>query len=211
MSNYKTEQEEFWSGHFGDNYIERNRSQALLASNISLFSQILRQTSDVASCCEFGANIGLNLMALRRLLPAAELNGVEINSKAISTLREWMRDDDIPGQAYQASIHDFSLQNPVDLVFTKTVLIHIAPEKLQDVYENLYRSTKKYLLIAEYYNPTPITVSYRRHENRLFKRDFAGELLDRYQTLKLVDYGFRYHRDAVFPQDDITWFLMQRG
>jgi hypothetical protein len=34
--------------------------------------------------------------------------------------------------------------------------------------------------------------------------------LDRYPDLDLVDYGFVYHRDPLFPQDDMTWFLLQR-
>jgi len=44
----------------------------------------------------------------------------------------------------------------------------------------------------------------------LFKRDFAGEMLDRYPALKLLDYGFVYRRDPLFPQDDMTWFLLEK-
>jgi len=43
----------------------------------------------------------------------------------------------------------------------------------------------------------------------LFKRDFAGELMDNF-PVELVDYGFQYHRD-VFPADDVTWFLMRKN
>ena len=51
---------------------------------------------------------------------------------------------------------------------------------------------------------------YRGHENVLFKRDFAGELLDKYKNrVLLLDYGFIYHRDT-YPQDDLTWFLMEK-
>lgn len=56
----------------------------------------------------------------------------------------------------------------------------------------------------------PVVVSYRGHEDRLFKRDFAGEMLDRYPDLELVDYGFVYHRDPNFPQDDPNWFLLRK-
>jgi hypothetical protein len=65
-------------------------------------------------------------------------------------------------------------------------------------------------LLCEYYNPAPTTVSYRGHNERLFKRDFAGEIMDRHPEMQLVDYGFAYHRDPNFPQDDITWFLMEK-
>ena len=64
-------------------------------------------------------------------------------------------------------------------------------------------------MICEYYNPTPVTVPYRGASERLFKRDFAGELMDRFD-LALVDYGFVYHRDSHFPQDDLTWFLLEK-
>ena len=39
---YKTEQEEFWAGNFGDEYIQRNQGDKLLASNLALFSKALQ-------------------------------------------------------------------------------------------------------------------------------------------------------------------------
>jgi spore coat polysaccharide biosynthesis protein SpsF len=56
-----------------------------------------------------------------------------------------------------------------------------------------------------------VSIPYRGHEDRLFKRDFAGELLSRFGDLRLIDYGFVYHRDPKFPQDDITWFLLEKA
>lgn len=94
----------------------------------------------------------------------------------------------------------------------KGVLIHIQPESLSSVYDVLHKATARYLLVCEYYNPTPVTIPYRGHIDRLFKRDFCGELLDRHEDLRLLDYGFAYHRDPDFPQDDINWFLLgKRG
>ena len=81
---------------------------------------------------------------------------------------------------------------------------------LQVVYQKLYDSSSKYILIAEYYNPSPLAISYRGHSDRLFKRDFAGEFLDIFKDVKLIDYGFSYRKDPAFPQDDITWFLMKK-
>jgi spore coat polysaccharide biosynthesis protein SpsF len=92
----------------------------------------------------------------------------------------------------------------------KGVLIHINPDMLQVVYEKLYESSSKYILVCEYYNPAPVTINYRGHEDRLFKRDFAGELMEKYTDLTLIDYGFAYKRDPSFPQDDITWFLLSK-
>ena len=64
--------------------------------------------------------------------------------------------------------------------------------------------------MTEYYNPIPIEVQYRNNSNKLFKRDFAGEMLDKFQDLTLVDYGFCYHRDYNFSKDDSTWFLLEK-
>jgi len=75
----------------------------------------------------------------------------------------------------------------------------------------MYRSSRRLILVAEYYNPTPVAVPYRGHTDRLFKRDFAGELLDRHPDLNLIDYGFAYRRDPVMPMDDATWFLLGKG
>jgi len=96
-----------------------------------------------------------------------------------------------------------------DMTFTKGVLIHINPDKLESVYENLYNLSNRYIMVCEYYNPTPVTIEYRGHKDRLFKRDFAGELIEKY-NLKLLDYGFNYHRDHYFTNDDATWFLMEK-
>ena len=63
----------------------------------------------------------------------------------------------------------------------------------------------------EYYNPTPIEVTYRGHAGKLFKRDFAGATLDKCPDWRWVGYGLVYHRDPDFPQDDLTWFLLEKS
>ena len=51
----------------------------------------------------------------------------------------------------------------------------------------------------------------RGYQNKLFKKDFAGELMDQYNGLRLIDYGFVYHKDNSSPLDDIWWFLMEKS
>lgn len=203
----KTEQERFWQGEFGDEYIDRNQSSILLASNISFLSKIFNRTGKINSVLEFGCNIGMNLKAIRTLLPESNLSGIEINKKAVNYLKKWK------GGAHviEGSILNIELKTRYDLTFIKGVLIHINPERLNDVYSRLYDFSNKYICIAEYYNPTPVSIPYRGHDNRLFKRDFAGEFMSMYPDLELLDYGFIYHNDPIFPQDDITWFLMKKS
>lgn len=206
MTIYRTEQEAFWSGDFGDDYSTRNTGAGWVAANTALFTKVLARTSRVDSVIEFGANIGLNLMALRHLLPEARLAAVEINASAVETLRGWGGCEEITHD----SILNYEPTNTYDLSFTKGVLIHINPDELAGVWETLYRSSHRYVLVAEYYNPSPVEIPYRGHSGRLFKRDFAGEMLDKYSDLRLVDYGFIWKRDPQFPQDDLTWFLMEK-
>lgn len=204
---YKTDQEAFWAGQFGTDYILRNQGDALLASNLAFFSKALHHAKGFKTCIEFGANIGMNLKALKLLYPGLDAHAIEINGDAAQELGKV-----IPVKhVYNQSILDFVPSQQWDLTLIKGVLIHLNPEVLPQVYEKLLAACGRYLLVAEYYNPTPVAIPYRGHSDRLFKRDFAGEMMDRYPQLKLIDYGFAYRRDCNFPQDDITWFLMEKN
>jgi pseudaminic acid biosynthesis-associated methylase len=204
---FKTEQEAFWAGEFGTEYIQRNQGDALLASNLDFFAKALRATRGVKTCIEFGANIGMNLKALKLLYPNQEQHGIEINADGA----RWLAQVIPAAHVHQTSILDFQPGQTWDLVLIKGVLIHINPDCLLQVYDKLVAASGRYLLVAEYYNPAPVAIPYRGHVDRLFKRDFAGEIMDRHPQMQLVDYGFAYRRDPNFPQDDITWFLLEKN
>lgn len=203
---FKTEQEAFWAGKFGTEYIQRNQGDALLASNLNFFAEALRTARGLNSCIEFGANIGMNLKAIKLLYPSIDAHAIEINNDAAQELMKVI----VPTNVHNTSILDFTPKRQWDLTLIKGVLIHINPDALPQVYEKLVASTGRYLMVAEYYNPTPVSIPYRGHNDRLYKRDFAGEIMDRHPKMQLVDYGFAYRRDPNFPQDDITWFLMEK-
>lgn len=203
---FRTDQEAFWAGEFGTQYIDRNQGDALLAANLDFFAKALRGVQAADSCVEFGANIGMNLRALKLLYPRQQQYAVEINADAVAQLRHTLP----TVQVHHGSILEFLPDRSFDLVLIKGVLIHINPEALGEVYDKLAQACGRYLLVAEYYNPSPVAIPYRGHSDRLFKRDFAGEIMDRHPTMKLVDYGFAYRRDPRFPQDDITWFLLEK-
>ena len=201
---FKTEQEKFWAGDFGLKYIDRNSSISLLHSKIAMWARMLRAANNVASVRELGCNTGLNLVALKRLQPKLKLSGYEINKEAARQASEHN-----VAKITQCSILEEINDEKVDLTFTAGVLIHINPDFLDDVYRNLVNGSNRYVLVSEYYNPIPAQINYRGHHDKLFKRDFAGDLIDRYD-LKLIDYGFLYKRDNWAPQDDITWFLLEK-
>lgn len=199
-----SDQEEFWANDFGDSYLSRNSSNELKTSNIALFSKILGKVSGLNSVIEFGCNIGLNLEAITFLFPKTSVVGVEINKKACEELAARSMN------YFNESFLGNTDYGKFDMTFTKGVLIHQNPSKLKIAYKKLYDHSSKYILIIEYYSPSPVSIIYRGKKDKLFKRDFAGEILDLYPSLKLVDYGFVYRRDQ-FPQDDLTWFLLEKS
>lgn len=202
----KTQQERAWAGDFGDAYNRRSPGDDV--ANAHLFDRVLhqgRQSRKPESVVELGAGQGANLRALRRLLPQAKLTAVEINRQACGVLAQTTDCT----QIVNCSLLDWQPERTYDLAFTKGVLIHVAPDFLGMAYETIHRAAQRWILLAEYYAPKPEMILYRGEEERLWKRDFAGEMLDRYADVHLVDYGFVYHRDR-YPQDDISWFLMEK-
>jgi pseudaminic acid biosynthesis-associated methylase len=204
---YGTAQEKFWQGQFGDDYVSRNTSDEFVQENIVFFNNIFSLTGRPNSVLEFGPNTGMNLRAIHEIDPNISLSGVEINRQAAQVMAESLPNSDI----HVDSFLEFSSDRKWNLVFCKGVLIHIAPNRLSEAYKALYQHSSDYILIAEYYNTTPTEVSYRGHSEKMFKRDFCGEMLDQYSDLSVVDYGFIYHRDSQFKYyDDITWFLLKK-
>ena len=126
---FRTAQEDFWVGEFGNEYTERNAREKLLSSNISLFSSILTKTHKVESVIEYGANIGLNLRALIALNKDIKCSALEINNKAAQELRKISN-----MEVFECSVLDFIPSKKWDFVFTKGVLIHINPNVLPQVY-----------------------------------------------------------------------------
>jgi pseudaminic acid biosynthesis-associated methylase len=149
----------------------------------------------------------LNLEAINTINNTIELNGLEINTKAYEILKNL----NICNTLYNQSIFEYNSNDTYDLVFSKGVMIHINPDKLELLYEKLYNMSKKYIVIAEYYSRQVQEINYRGNTNKLFKRDFCGEIMNKYSSLKLIDYGFVYHHDPKYPLDDITWFLLEKN
>ena len=199
-----TEQENFWEGEFGNEYTDRN-NEIIIKNNINLFEKILKNIS-IKTIFEIGCNRGLNFKAIKLINQDISLNGLEINKYAYDILKS----ENICDNLYNDTIFNHNEPNKYNLVFTKGVLIHINPEKLNEVYEKMYNMSDKYILIAEYYSRDLREINYRGHSNKLFKRDFCHDIMTLYPELKIKDYGFIYHKDPLYPLDDITWFLLEK-
>lgn len=93
-----------------------------------------------------------------------------------------------------------------DLVFTCTVLIHIAPNDLLSALSNLYKTSKRYILIMEYYWPTVKQMEYRGLKNALWKRDYGSIFLENF-SVELIETGYLDSRDGF---DRVTWWLFEK-
>ena len=123
-----SEQESFWSGEFGDKYVERNSG----FSTINHFSKILLNNRiKIESVIELGSNVGINLDSLKAIYPDCKTFGVEINKKAYQILSK-------NHDSYLGSIYDFQATEKYDLAFTYGVLIHQNPIKLDEVIEAFF-------------------------------------------------------------------------
>ena len=201
-----TPHEKFWKGNFGNKYSIRNNKRIYLRSIQNFFNIALKKTKGINSCIELGAGTGNNIKCLKQKYPKAELQAVEINKFATKFLKKIIAKGDI----FNESILKWQTNKKFDLVLIKGVLIHIPPNELNKIYNLLFKLSKKYILICEYFNPTPVNVTYRGHKNRLFKRDFAGEMLKKFKKLKIFDYGFIYKNDPNYPLDNVNWFLLKK-
>lgn len=207
-----SEATDFWREDFGNAYIDRNRDPQLIKNNEALFRKALLPMfyTTPMRVIEFGANIGLNIHALRRIAPFAtcEFSAVEPNEKAADELRK------IDGvNVYQTSMQDSDEPwgKGYDLAISKGVLVHVHPDELLHAYTALYRASRRYILLCEYQNPTPVEVNYRGHSGRLWKREFAGEMLEFFPDLAISSYHFAWKFDPYAPQDDLFCVLLERS
>lgn len=197
--------ERMWAeGEFYKDWARRAEKHLLLHNNIQLFSRALVGAENVNTVLEIGAGTGANLEALQALRPWLQLTGIDINPAAVSEMKQ-------KGfMAFRSSAAEYRSSIKHDLVLTKGLLIHIPADQLPGVYRKIFDLSDKYILLCEYYDPKPTEIIYHGQAGVLWKRDFAGEMLDMFpDSLYLVNYGFVYHRED-FPQDDLTWFLLKK-
>jgi spore coat polysaccharide biosynthesis protein SpsF len=194
-------QETTWQGEFGNAYHDRNHPMA--ENSRVFFRKVLAKATNIGSVLELGAGDGINLSTINELYPHCWTAGVEINAKAHAQLLQ--RAD----CAILGSVFEVDIEEQFDLVLTKGWLIHVPPEQIKEAYRIIYEHSKKYILLCEYFSPVPCLVNYRGEVGLLWKRDFAGDMLDAYPDLILVDYGFWYNRDE-HPQDNLNWWLLSR-
>jgi pseudaminic acid biosynthesis-associated methylase len=200
-------QEMFWKDTLQKNYAADN---SIFDSSLGVraWNKMLNRISSdvILSYLECGSNIGRNIGLLQETLPSATANIIEI---AELPYRQCISNYKID-QSFLGSIRESNFEDQFDLVFTSGVLIHVNPDDLLISMEKMYLYSKRYILIAEYFNRTPVMINYRGEDDRLFKRDFGKLFLENF-SCKVIDYGFLWgHEFDLGGFDDITYWLFEK-
>ena len=201
-------QDVFWTDDYAESYSLKNSSFDNELGRQG-WSKILGKANLMKkNYLEVGCNIGRNLDQLRLLNSQLKPSVIEINPKALELVRlKHELQQAFCGPAQEASFSSEAFE----LVFTCGVLIHVPPTDLLDVMKKMYEWSSRYVVIAEYFNRTPVSIEYQGRPDLLFKRDFGGMFADNFDV-KVVDYGFlwgRIYDSAGF--DDITWWLFEKN
>ena len=204
---FNSEQEKFWATTYADEYIKKN-SEFDHKLGARAWDKMLEKThGGVANYLECGCNIGRNIEQIKIILPEAKPSIIEIS---------------VPAFNYVTAHHEFTntYNGPIlnsdfekksfDLVFTMGVLIHINPDQLLEHMAKMFGYSRKYILIGEYFNRTPISIKYQGEKEKLFKRDFGKLFLESF-GVKLLDHGFLWgHIYNAAGFDDVTWWLFEK-
>ena len=204
---FNSDQEKFWATTYADDYIKKN-SEFDHKLGAEAWGRILERVQGrVENYLECGCNIGRNITQIKLILPDAKPSIIEISEPAfnfVTAHNEFVN-------AYNGPIlnSDFG-KDSFDLVFTMGVLIHINPDQLLEHMAKMFEYSRRYILIGEYFNRTPITIEYQGKKEKLFKRDFGKLFIENFDV-KLVDYGFLWgYKYDVAGFDDITWWMFEK-
>ena len=208
-----TDQMEEWMGQFGQEYTDRNTltldEMELLyqkqygITRTEMNSRFLGDFEKDIRILEVGSGIGNQLLCLQKA-GFKNLYGIELQSYAVELLKSRTTGINIiQGSAFDIPFKDGFFA----LVFTAGILIHIAPDDINAVLDEIYRCTKQYIWCFEYYSEVYTQMNYRGHADLLWKANFCKLFLERFKDLILVkEEHFKYlHNNNID-----TLFLLQK-
>jgi pseudaminic acid biosynthesis-associated methylase len=207
--NRTTKQMQEWEGQFGKEYTDRNalslQEMQLLyqerygTTRTEMNSKFVDEFDTDMKVLEVGSNIGNQLLCLQEA-GFRNLYGIELQSYAVELSKSRTKGINImQGSAFDIPFKDGFF----DLVFTSGLLIHIDPEDITIVLDEIHRCTKQYIWCFEYYSDMYDKIEYRGHVNLLWKANFSKLFIDHFNDLRLVkEEHFKYRSgdnvDAMF-------------
>jgi pseudaminic acid biosynthesis-associated methylase len=186
---------ELWKGKFGNEYHQRNIIvKPDIEARTKMWRYILNKTHFCESILEIGAGQGINLIAINNDAARNSLQYLNLPLRSIS----------------DSSITELPFgNNSMELVFTSGVLIHVPREHLIKAFDEMYRVSSKYIVMIEYFSPTPRHISYHGKDNVLWTDDYGSLFWSRHEcNVELVDYGFEWK--CVTGLDNLTWWIYRK-
>tara|TARA_B100000579_G_scaffold437771_1_gene468913 strand:- start:17198 stop:17830 length:633 start_codon:yes stop_codon:yes gene_type:complete len=206
---FNSDQEKFWAEDYNEEYIKKN-SNFDHKKGSEGWQKMLSSISpnNLNKYLECGCNIGRNLEQIKMLYPNLLPSVIDVNGAALDYVRKKYN----PEKVFHGGIIDCDFDNnSFDLVFTQGVLIHINPEQLLPTMKKMFELSSRYILMGEYFNRTPTSITYQGEEEKLFKRDFGKLFIENFDVT-LVDYGFLWgHIYDLAGHDDITWWMFEKN
>jgi pseudaminic acid biosynthesis-associated methylase len=184
---------EKWTGNFGQEYTERNRSSLSAMEKLykhhfgvtrtEMNLQFLDGFDRSMRILEVGCNIGNQLLCLQRM-GFENLYGIEPQDYAVETAKRRVKGI----QIIKGNIFDIPFKDGYfDLVFTSGVLIHISPQNIKKALKEIYRCSRKYIWGYEYYSEKYEEIPYRGETGLLWKMDFIKAFRKTFPDLKPIE------------------------
>lgn len=189
---------QIWAGEFGKEYTDRNwmspTAMSILyrqrygVSRMQMNIMFLGELNRRIRILEVGSNIGNQLVLLKRM-GFCNLVGLELQEHAI---KQAHIKGIIQASAFNLPFKDESF----DFVFTSGLLIHIAPESLDKVMDEMFRCTKRYIWGMEYFAQECMEINYRGHDAVLWKANFPKLFIDRFRSLMSIKCKYYKYTDS---------------
>jgi pseudaminic acid biosynthesis-associated methylase len=206
---------EMWNSEFGERWTERSaktveelNSHSKEIYGVDKFERLERFLGDIdrdAAVLEVGSNVGTQLLCLKEM-GFENLYGIDIQRKAVEEAHRQRPELDI----IEGDAADIPFKNEFfDLVFTSGVLIHISPEDIHEVLDEIVRCTSEWVYGQEYYAEEYTEVTYRGHENLLWKADFPS-LFEQGRDVELVDVEHRQNSAYSGEVIDVEYLLKKQ-
>lgn len=193
--------EDLWSGQFGDEYVDRNKSVSGIRKP---FWQSILSAFPSRRVLEVGCNLGNNLRPIAEMQQPGSVFGIDINQKALEQLHAAAPSvNAILCPARELPFRD----GWFDLAFTMGVLIHQTPAILPIVMSEIVRCTRRFVLCGEYFATETTEIPYRGQSGALFKRDFGQLYQQLFPDLILRKQGFLSRAEGW---DDITYWVLEK-
>ncbi len=135
-------------------------------------------TSKTDNILEIGCNCGANLNYLYKQ-GYKNLSGIEINKTAIKEMKRLYPDTYTNTNIHIGSIEDTTkiiLDKTYDTTFSMAVLMHIHPQNIKQVFTELKRITRKYIVTIENENSALSNITFIRNYKKEFKKIGIEEL-----------------------------------